>query len=164
MIEVLERLRDIARRCGDGQPLDAEDAVWLRTCLEKFLSHQAASIHTALGLRFPRGGVPWWMEEAIRKRDAALRELAVRHCAADSTAGCARWLSRLSRRYAAARWRFDRERNEMPAHYLGSAHEQLWHAFKSGAAMPLGERHLRAILGPREAWSPEPGDPPKAPR
>jgi hypothetical protein len=34
----------------------------------------------------------------------------------------------------------------MPVDYAGTAHEQLWLAFKSGAAMPLGERQLRTIL------------------
>ena len=156
MIEILERLRSIARRCGDGQPLDADEALWLRHCLEEFLSHQTTSIHQAFGLRFPRGGVPWWREEALRKRDAALRDLAARHFAGHSTAGCARRLCQLSQRYAATGWRFDSACSEMPERYVGTPHEQLWHAFKSGAAMPLGERHLRTILGPRECWHPAP--------
>lgn len=156
MLEIIDRLRDIARRCGDGQPLNEDQALWLGTCLEKFLSHQTTSIYKALGLRFPRGGVPWWLEEAIRKRDAALRELAARHFAEHSTTGCAHRLYRLSRRYAAAGWRSDRECTEIPARYVGTPHEQLWHAFKSGAAMPIGERQLRIILGPRERRHPAP--------
>jgi hypothetical protein len=34
----------------------------------------------------------------------------------------------------------------MPAEYPGSPAEFLWIAFKSGAPMPLGERHMRSIL------------------
>ena len=35
---------------------------------------------------------------------------------------------------------------EMPTHYRGRPKAHLWRAFKAGAAMPIGERHLRSIL------------------
>jgi hypothetical protein len=50
-------------------------------------------------------------------------------------------------RYAASAWIRDRNRAEMPAQYGGTPHEWLWRAFGSGAAMPIGERQLRHILG-----------------
>jgi hypothetical protein len=34
----------------------------------------------------------------------------------------------------------------MPPQYRGTAKAHLWRAFKAGAAMPIGERHLRSIL------------------
>jgi hypothetical protein len=51
-----------------------------------------------------------------------------------------------ARRYAASAWRFDQDRDEMPAHYAGTPKECLWQAFKSSAPMPIGERQLRNIL------------------
>ena len=50
------------------------------------------------------------------------------------------------RRYAASTWRFDRNNDDMPAHYAGTPKECLWRAFKSSAPMPIGERQLRNIL------------------
>ena len=41
---------------------------------------------------------------------------------------------------------FDRNRDEMPQAYQRTPKEWIWLAFKSGAAMPLGERQLRNIL------------------
>jgi len=51
------------------------------------------------------------------------------------------------KRYGGSAWRLDREHAAMPADYAGTPHAHLWRAFKSGAAMPLGERQLRTILG-----------------
>ena len=59
----------------------------------------------------------------------------------------ARRIAELLRRYAGSTWRLDREHAAMPPHYAGTAQVQLWRAFKTGAAMPLGERQLRTILG-----------------
>ena len=58
----------------------------------------------------------------------------------------AREIWTVASRYAASTWRFDNELEAMPEHYLGTQHEFLWQAFKSGAAMPIGERQLRNIL------------------
>jgi hypothetical protein len=55
---------------------------------------------------------------------------------------------KLSLRYGASAWRFDRDREEMPPNYRGTPQQFLWLAFKSGAAMPLCARQLRSILGP----------------
>jgi hypothetical protein len=66
--------------------------------------------------------------------------------AASCITSASREVHKLSIRYAASAWRFDRSAETMPEHYLGTAHEHLWHAFKSGAPMPIGERQLRTIL------------------
>lgn len=90
--------------------------------------------------------MPWWREEALRERDAALRALAEGHLVDLSPAAQSRRIHELSRRYAAASWRFDRGRAAMPVHYTGTVYEQLWRAFKAGAAMPICDRQLRTIL------------------
>jgi hypothetical protein len=141
----IENLREISRRCLAGEPLDDGLSRWLGTSLEDFLN-QRCSLDEAFGLRSAQGGVAWWQEEAIRTRNAALRELSVRVGAAGSTAARARQVYRLAIRYAASCWRRDRDLDEMPPQYRETAKEYLWRAFKSGAIMPIGERHLRSIL------------------
>jgi hypothetical protein len=147
MLSAIANLRLIAKCCRDGQRLEGEVARWLGQGLETFLAHRTSSLHEALGLRVPKGGVPWWREEAIRRRDAALRELASCYFGGLSASAKAREVERLARRYAASAWRFDRNREEMPADYAGKAQQWVWLAFKSGAPMPLGQRQLRQILG-----------------
>ena len=146
-MRTIDNLREVARRCRAGEQLPAELAAWLGRSLEDFLFHRRRSLDDALGLRWPRGGVAWWMEEAIRARDAALRELARRFYPVQSVSAQARDVYNRSIRYAASAWLRDRNRGEMPAQYRGSPHEWLWHAFVSGAAMPVGECQLRQILG-----------------
>ncbi len=87
------------------------------------------------------------MEEAIRARDGALRELAGRFHGARSVSGQAQEIRRRALRYATSAWRFDSARSAMPERYAGTQKEYLWHAFKSGAAMPICERQLRNLLG-----------------
>ncbi len=146
MFSSICNLRDIARLCLAGEPLDDELSRWLGTSLEDFLTQQCRSIDEALGLRFPQGGIPWWREEGIRERDAALRELG--ESIRDDLSPCAkaRQIATLSTRYAASAWRFDQDRHDMPGHYTGTPKAFLWRAFKSGATMPIGERQLRNIL------------------
>lgn len=146
MLGTIEILRDISDRCLEGRPLSAQQREWLGTVLGRFLTHEDRTIEDAMGLRFPRGGVPWWREEAIRKRDAALRELAVRYFPKHSVTAKARMLRQLTLRYAASAWRFDSIAAEMPARYKETAQEWLWRAFATGAPLPIGERHLRHIL------------------
>ncbi len=151
MLTAIENLREISRRCVSGEPLGRELSRWLGTSLESFLEHRCRSVDDALGLRFPQGGVPWWREEAIRGRDATLRGLAARFCAESSTSAQARLIHTLMVRYAATAWRYDRDREAMPERYAGGPHGDLWRAFKSGAAMPIGERQLRNILAGQPA-------------
>ena len=86
------------------------------------------------------------VEDAIRLRDAALRELAERFHRTLSVSSQAQEVRRRALRYAASAWRFDRERGAMPPRYDGTQTKYLWRAFKSGAAMPLNELQLRNIL------------------
>ena len=140
------RLRQIADNCLAGKPIETELANWLGASLQSFLDRDSASMDEALGLKYPRGGVPWWLEEAIGNRDEALRRLAADHIPDISAAAKAKAIHSMSVRYAASGWRFDRDREDPPCEYAGTMREYLWAAFKSGAAMPLGERQLRNIL------------------
>ena len=156
MCATIEQLRCVCRRCLDDSDSQLR---WLGRALHNFLTHRCRTVDQALGLRFPRGGMPWWREEATRKRDAALRELAARYYAAQSVTTQARRLCSLSVRYAASAWRFDEKREAMPCHYVGTVHEWLWMAFASGAAMPIRERQLRNVLQrPRAATAPSRGN------
>jgi hypothetical protein len=128
-------------------PLPPELADWLARGIERFLGREARDLDGAFGLIQAQGGLPWWREEANRRRDDALRRLWRHVCPHDPVTARARRIATLLSRYAASTWRFDRERAEMPPHYAGTAQEFLYRAFRSGAAMPLGERQLRTILG-----------------
>jgi hypothetical protein len=147
MLSTIDNLREVARRCWEGEPLSEDLAAWLANSLEAFLEHRCTSVDDALGLRFPQGGVPWWQEEAIRIRNAALRDLSVQAFSELSLSAQAREVRTISVRYAATGWRRDRELEEMPESYAGTVKIYLWRAYKSGAAMPISERQLRNILG-----------------
>lgn len=147
MMTAINNLREVQRRCLNYQALDPELADWMAQSLQAFFSRQCSSVDMAFGLSAPKGGVPWWLEEGIRTRNNAIRDLANLSCPDQSPTAQARKVYKLSVRYAATRWRQDRFRQEMPAWYAGTAREFLWQAFNSGAAMPVSERHLRGILG-----------------
>ena len=142
----IDNLREIMGRCRDGEPLDQDLAEWLGEALEGYLTQQFRTLEEALGLIFPRGGVPWWREEAMRKRDAALRRLAEHFHDGRAMTAQARKIAMMAKRYAATSWRIDCSNEEMPDCYRGTPKECLWRAFKSGAPMPIGERQLRNIL------------------
>ncbi len=146
MMMTIDNLREIARRCRSGEPLPTDLSAWLGASLDEFLSRRRRTIEDALGLHWPRGGVPWWLEEAMRKRDVALRELAARFYAGLSVSRQAATIHSRALRYAASLWRLERAREAVPVQHLGTPYEWLWRAFKSGAAMPIGERQLRHIL------------------
>ena len=148
MSDSIDRLREIAERCLSGQPLDEDMSHWLGDSLEKYLSQCAKTIDDAFGLNFPKGGIPWWLEEANRMRDMALQELADLFFPDCSITKNAREIATMAERYAASCWRFECDREEMPGGYAGTVREYLWLAFKSGAAMPIGERQLRNIIAP----------------
>ncbi len=139
-------LREAARLLAVGAPLPAPLAIWLAHSLRAFLDRQHDDLEDALGLRWGRGGVPWWMDEAIRARDAALHRLAGMLLPAGSGSARARAVHLRSMRYAGTAWPRDRQLAGMPEAYLGTEREFLWRAFASGAAMPLGERRLRQIF------------------
>ena len=146
MMSSINNLREISRRCRGGEPLGPDLADWLADSLQGFLDRRYRTVEEAFGLIFPQGGIPWWREEAIRKRDAALRQLAERFHGDLSPCAQARQIHTIAVRYATSAWRHDRERGDMPGRYLGSIKEYLWRAFTSGAAMPICERQMRNIL------------------
>jgi hypothetical protein len=149
MLQTIQLLQTINTRCQAGLPLEEPQLRWIGEVLTKFLTHRSPTIEDAMQLRSDRGGIPWWREQANRKRDAALRELASRHLGHLSVTSQARQVHTLSIRYAASAWRFDREREAMPQHYAGTPNQCLWTAFASAAPMPIGERQLRTILSLR---------------
>ncbi len=146
MLMEIDKLRRIADCCLSGKVLDRELSSWLGRSLEAYLAREVSSLEAALGLRFAKGGIPWWMEERIRRRDKALRDLAHRYFSSVSVTERAREIHRLALRYAASAWRFDSQAENMPASYRDTVKEWLWQAFKSGASMPLSERQLRNIF------------------
>ncbi len=142
----INNLREILDSCRDGEPLDHELADWLGRALEGYLTQRFRTLEEALGLIFPRGGIPWWREEAMRKRDAALRRLAEDFHGGRAPTSLARVIALTAKRYAATSWRLDSTKQDMPECYRGTPKECLWRAFKSGAPMPIGERQLRNVL------------------
>jgi hypothetical protein len=148
MLSTVQNLREIARRCQAGEPLPAGLSSWLGQSLDQFLSHRRGSTDEAFGLRRARGGVPWWMEEAMHRRDGALRELARRFYPTISVAARAREIHKLAVRYASSAWLRERNIEALPPGSEGTRRQWLWLAFKSGALMPIGERQLRHLLGP----------------
>lgn len=145
-LSTIATLKEIRRRCSSDEPLTDDQALWLSDCLGRFLGHNCESMEDAFDLRFARGGVPWWREEAIRARNAALLELGARFFSDLTPHAKAQRVWELSGRYGASSWRHDRDRDEMPPQYEGTPKEYLWLAFKSGATMPIGTRQLRNIL------------------
>jgi len=142
----INNLREIMGQCFDGKPLDGDLAEWLGAAIDGYLTRQFRTLEEALGLIFPRGGIPWWREEAMRKRDAALRALADSFLGDLAPCVQARQIWTLAQRYAASSWRFDQDNGDMPANYEGTVKQSLWQAVKSGAPMPIGERQLRNVL------------------
>ena len=142
-----DRLEEIARRCQAGQPLLPDHSYWLAEAIDSFLGKAANSLEEALGLRYGRGGVPWWRERALRARDTALRELAD-ECYADmGICERSREIATLASRYGASAWCHDSDGRDMPESYAGTPREYLWRAFRSGGTMPLSERQVRNIVG-----------------
>ena len=146
MMTSIDKLKEIAQRCMEAEPLSEEQIRWLGCALDEFLCHRTKSLAEAFGIFQARGGVPWWVERAIRERDAALRQLSALFYTDVSISSRASQIATKARRYAATAWRFDRERKEMPPSYAGTPTQWIWIAFKSGARMPISERHLRSLL------------------
>ncbi len=143
-LTAVEKLRRLVPVLEAG---DAE-ARWLAECLCNYFdgAERGLTADMALDLSPMPGAAAWWTAEAIEARDAALRDLATLFWPGRKVASQAFQIARLASRYATAAWRFDRDRPEMPARYVGTEAEHLWMAFKSGATMPLGKRQLQAVL------------------
>lgn len=146
MLMEIERLRLVSNLCQEGKPMDESLANWFGACLKDFLERRTETFEEAFGLPSCRGGVPWWKEERMHRRDRALRALAHSLPGGQPVGALIREMHKLSKRYAASAWRIDRERSDMPGSYAGTPKEHLWEAFQSGAPMPLGERQLRNII------------------
>lgn len=146
MLHTIENIRTVAQLCRSHEPLPEPLASWLADSLQSFLEQRSSSLNDAFGIRNARGGVPWRVEAGIRLRDSALRALAAKHLSNLSITAQADAIHKMSLRYGASSWRFDRERAEMPTAYLGNAQEWLYRAFLSGATMPICTRQLRTIL------------------
>ena len=146
MYASIDNLKEISHRCRAGEPLNQDLADWLGNSLQGYLDRRYCSFEEAFGLIFPRGGIPWWREEAMRARDAALRDFAEIFLGDLATGTQAREIWTAGSRYAASAWRFDCDKDDLPEYYEGTQKECLWRAFKSGAPMPLGQRQLRNIL------------------
>jgi hypothetical protein len=146
MVSTIQNLREIAQRCQYGEPLPPDLSDWLGQSLSRFLSRERQTTDEAFGLQRARGGVPWWKEEAMRRRDAALRNLARILCPTLPVATQARRIHTLALRYASSAWLRERDSETPPAASQGTFRQWLWIAFKSGAPMPIGERQLRHVL------------------
>ena len=146
MIREIHNLREISRLCLGREPLSEDLAQWLGQSLDDFLTRRCRTLYEAFELRSDRGGVPWYTEEAMRVRDAALRGLAELHFPHLSISAQSKQIATMCLRYAGSAWRFDCEREQMPPGYRNAAKEFVWCAFKSRAVMPVGERQLRNIL------------------
>ena len=140
------RLREFVRVTRDGASLDRSLQTWMSNCIDMTLQRQCRTFDDAFGLRGPRGGIPWWLEEAVRLRDHALRGLASGFLVDQPTSQQAHWIRLASVRYAGSTWNRDRFASSMPECYADTPRQWLWAAFKSGAPMPLCERHLRSVL------------------
>src|SRR5262245_48394268 len=103
MLHPIVSLREAARLLSEGAPLPPPLAEWVSEALKAFLE-QRSSLDEAFGLHWGRGGVPWWMDEAIRVRDGALRELAVALAPTGSITARARVVRTRTLRYATTRW------------------------------------------------------------
>src|SRR5262245_8802972 len=126
MLTTITKLREIRQCCVCEKPLASEHMHWLAESLDAFLSHRCRSLDEAVGLKFGRGGVPWWLEEAMRKRDAALRELARQYLADCSVSAQATRIRFMSARYAASAWQQDKNHCAMPTRYISTEAECLW--------------------------------------
>jgi len=149
MLQNIGLLDEISRRCVSGDALDRDQARWLGDALHRFLTRQSPTIEEAFGLHSVRGGMSWRQELLIRRRNAALVELAQRHFSNGSATAQAKAIHTACVRYAASAWRFDRHCTVLPTAYSGLPQEFLWKAFAAGAPMPISERQLRNILPPR---------------
>ena len=109
----IDNLREVMGRCLDGKPLDIDLADWLGVAIDGYLTRQFRTLEEGLGLIFPRGGIPWWREEAIRKRNAALCNLAETFLDELALGMQAQEIWTAARRYAASTWRFDQDNDDM---------------------------------------------------
>jgi hypothetical protein len=150
----IERLRRIAQRALAGERL-GEDSAWLAAAVARYEREAArgVTLDDAFGVATHAGCAPWWREEALARRDQALRELAGRFFGELCVSKQAEELRRLISRYATTTWlRTDRNLSEMPTGYSGTPRELLFRAFSAcDGRLPSSGRWLIKILDPVEA-------------
>ena len=100
MPTTIDRLRDLSTHCRRGEPLPPDLAGWLAAGIERFLGREAKDLDGALGLIQAQGGIPWWREDAIRRRDQALRRLWQSACPGAGITARARRVAELLKRGA----------------------------------------------------------------
>ena len=140
---------ELARSSGDQRTAEASLSSETPAATPngtEILDHSPGAVDMKTLVGPQKGGVPWWKAEAIAKRDAALRELYQRFHSDAAPWRAAGEIERQTKIYETGRWRRDKDRNEMPATYIGHVQEYLWRAFKSGAQMPVAQRRLLDIL------------------
>jgi hypothetical protein len=150
MLGTIQSLRLAAEKFAAGQLPDPRLLHWLAASLQAYVDHRAPSLEEAMGIRRCKGGMPWWKEEAVRARNHALREICRMVAHDEPLAEQVRKVGHAINRYGVGRWRFDRHLEAIPQTYLGRVEEWLWHAYRSGAPLPLGVRQLRTILAVAE--------------
>jgi hypothetical protein len=146
MLDAIHALDEICQACNQNRPLPDHLRKWIAGSIGRYLEHDCGDLNTAFGIQQSRGGIPWWREKDIRERNSALCELARAYYANQNLSTKARLIYRLMRRYSGTSWPRDRFKNQMPWNYSGTPQELVWRAFRSGAKMPVSERHLRNLI------------------
>ena len=91
--------------------------------------------------------MPWWRGESLKARDDAIRRLAEQHFGNLDLNSQADEILQTIRRYRRGRWRFDREKDNIPEGYVGTPDELLYEALRRGGGdVPESKRHLLRIL------------------
>lgn len=151
MLKNIERLECIRSYCAAGEPMPSELSTWLSDAIERFIALECRNLEEAFEIHRYRGGVPWWRERALYRRDCELNQLYRRFFACLPVGSAAKEIHTLSARYETTVWPRDRKQPEMPAHYAGTPKAHLWKAFRSGAKMPLSRRRLTTLLTGEDA-------------
>jgi hypothetical protein len=145
------RPNDGGRCSAASTTTTGETTDWLDDWIMAILERNRGANDAPMGLRTKRAGAAQRRAQATRERDAALRELAGRYYRGLRPSAQARTIRMLTIHYARMGWRRDRALTAPPPYYADAPHELLWRAFAAGAALPVSEPRLRAILRRRRA-------------
>lgn len=137
------RLRRIKAAAAAGQPLDPDDAAWLAAGLENYLGAacRGATLDQTLEVTALPFAAPWWEQQGLIDRRAALRELS-RLLARGSASGTAKAIATAAADYAAGRWPALAARPGPPAEDIGRPEEIFWRLHASGCRWPLAWRQI----------------------
>ena len=143
----IDRLRELLNVAEGGEL--GELGQWLAPRLNDYLARasEGATLDEALGLAAGRGEAPWYTKAAMTERNDAIRELANQHFDNLDLTGQADAILQAIRRYRGGRWRFDREKDNIPEGYVGTPDELLYEALRRGGGdVPESKKHLLRIL------------------